>query len=229
MKQDAARRIPLENAPPAPGHRPAGPTDRPVLRLVPPAPDVPGASYEETVIPHIPYLRRRALGLTRDPDDAEDLVQDTCLRALRFFHQFQPGTNARAWLNRILKNTFISRLQRRAGGAARVSLTRLDDVPEPPAESTPAAPVDPHHALSLRQERSAVETVFRRIPERLRTALRLHVDGLSYKEIASQLGVPAGTVMSRLHRGRRHAARLLQELGTIPSAIPVEPNSHVGG
>jgi RNA polymerase sigma-70 factor (ECF subfamily) len=182
------------------------------LRLVPAPRSIDGAVYEDTVLPHLTFLRARALGMTRNKEEAEDLVQETLLKALRYFHQYRPGTNARAWLARILKNTFISAWRNRGGSNQRV-MTSLEDAPDLTAPDTPSDPVSPFHALRLREQSAAVETVFRGVPERYRDTLRLHFSGLSYKEIAERLGVPLGTVMSRLHRARRHAMQLLRESG----------------
>jgi len=198
----APQPVPRKQAPLADG--------RSILRLVPPLREGEH-SYEATVVPQIAFLRRRAIGLTRNPDEADDLVQETCLRALRFFHQFEPGTNARAWLARILKNTFISMRQRGNGGSSRAQTTPLDDAPDLPAVGTVADPIDPHQALTIRREEQEARSVFEEIPVRLRDTLRLHFEGLSYREIAERLSIPAGTVMSRLHRARKHAARLLKE------------------
>ncbi len=186
--------------------------DAPVLRLVPGRNRVDDKVYEDTVLPHLVFLRARALGMTRNNEEAEDLVQETLLKALRYFHQYRPGTNPRAWLARILKNTLISAWRSRGGSNQRV-MTTLDDAPDLTAPDTPSDPVNPFQALQLREQATAVETVFRGVPERYRDTLRLHFSGLSYKEIAERLGVPLGTVMSRLHRARRHAMRLLRESG----------------
>jgi len=186
--------------------------DAPVLRLVPGRNRIGDEVYEDTVLPHLAFLRARALGMTRNKEEAEDLVQETLLKALRYYHQYRPGTNARAWLARILKNTVISAWRSRGGSSQRV-MTTLDDAPDLTAKDTPSDPVDPFHALRLREQGAAVETVFQGVPERYRDTLRLHFSGLSYREIAERLGVPLGTVMSRLHRARRHAMRLLRESG----------------
>ena len=186
--------------------------DAPVLRLVPGRNRVDGEVYEDTVLPHLAFLRARALGMTRNKEESEDLVQETLLKALRYFHQYRPGTNPRAWLARILKNTFISAWRSRGGSNQRVMST-LEDAPALTAPDTPSDPVSPFQALRLREQATAVETVFRGVPERYRDTLRLHFAGFSYKEIAERLGVPLGTVMSRLHRARRHAMRLLRESG----------------
>lgn len=179
----------------------------PILHLVQPREDRVSA-YEDTVLPHLPALRARAMGLTRSQEAAEDLVQEALLKALRSFHQFRPGTNARAWVLRILKNTWVSEWRSRGGQEPWIT-TPLEDAPEVPAVGTVTDPVHPDEALQIREEEEHVEHVFRAIPERFRDALRLHVRGLSYREIAAKLQVPIGTVMSRLHRARRHAARIL--------------------
>ncbi len=186
--------------------------DAPVLRLVPGRNRIDDKVYEDTVLPHLVFLRARALGMTRNNEEAEDLVQETLLKALRYFHQYRTGTNPRAWLARILKNTFISAWRSRGGSNQRV-MTALEDAPDLTAPETPSDPVSPFQALRLREQATAVETVFRGVPERYRDTLRLHFAGFSYKEIAERLGVPMGTVMSRLHRARRHAMRLLRESG----------------
>jgi RNA polymerase sigma-70 factor (ECF subfamily) len=179
--------------------------------------------YEDAVLEHLPFLRARALSMTRHHEEAEDLVQETLLKALRYFHQYRPGTNARAWLARILKNSFISAWRSRGGSKQRV-LSALEDAPDLPAQSTPADPVDPFDALRLREQKRSVEAILRAIPQRYRSTLRLHFRGLSYREIAERLGVPMGTVMSRLHRARRHAARLLQESGeALGLCAPPQP------
>lgn len=166
--------------------------------------------YEKTVVPHLAYLLVRARGLTRNAEEAEDLRQDTCLKALQSFHQFRPGTNARAWLSEILKNTFINRWRRLRGERLRATLVPLEYAPHIAAVSTPASPTDPHHALRLQRETSTVSSVLEEVPSLYRSTLRLYSEGYSYREIAEMSGVPIGTVMSRLHRARRYAARVLQ-------------------
>ena len=163
--------------------------------------------FEQTVRPHLSYLLTRARSLTDDGEGAEDLVQETCLRALRFHHQLYPGTNSRAWLRRILQNTFINWVQSQE--------TRKQLVPfeETPARSSTGSslPSEPHAAVCLRQQEAMVNRVLAQLPPRYSHTLRLYYDGFSYAKIAVELAVPAGTVMSRLHRARRLAAPLVRE------------------
>ncbi len=161
-------------------------------------------SYEETVVPQIPYLRRRAIQLTHNREKAEDLVQETCLRALRSFQQFQTGTNAQAWLSRILKNLFINEW-RRAHGRIQVLLDSLEETP-PPSHAVPRAE-DPFEALSSLEQEAAVEKLLQQIPRCNRVTLKLYSQDYTYREIAQKMGVPAGTVMSRIHRARAQVAK----------------------
>jgi RNA polymerase sigma-70 factor (ECF subfamily) len=144
-----------------------------------------------------------ALRLTKNPADAEDLVQETYLKAYRFFHRFQPGTNCRAWLLKILTNIFINKYRQKAREPRSVEFEQLDDYglnkmllafqPDPSPEESLWA------QLGEEQIRRAVEA----LPEEFRLAVVLcFVEGYSYEEIADILGVRLGTVKSRIHRGR---------------------------
>ena len=166
-------------------------------------------SYKEIVVPQIPYLRRRAVQLTHNREEAEDLVQETCLRALRSFRRFQVGTNARAWLSRILKNLFINEW-RRTHGKVPVSFLVLDEE-TPPSHAVVPRAEDPFEALSSLEQEAAVERFLGRIPRCYRASLELFFQDYTYREIAQKLGVPIGTVMSRVHRARAQVARLLRD------------------
>lgn len=170
-------------------------------------------SYERTVVPHIPYLRTYALGLTRDADAADDLVQATCLRAMLAYESFRPGTNARAWTATILRNIFFS--ERRAqksrwDSARRVVLDLEVDRGLQVIGGTLATRTD---AAELADEADRVGSFLRDIPARYSGVLELHIEGYQYREIARELRIPVGTVMSRLHRARRHAAHLWSKRG----------------
>jgi RNA polymerase sigma-70 factor (ECF subfamily) len=160
----------------------------------PGAVDPAWARFEAEALPHLDRLFRLAMWLERDRSEAEDLVQETMLRALRAFHRFQPGTNCRAWLATILQHVRSNR--RRARG--RFSL--VADPDDLIAQTVPfVAPVSDQ----LTDEE--VLAALRRIPVPFQEVIVLcDVEEFTYKEIADALKIPVGTVMSRLHRGRAH-------------------------
>ena len=172
-------------------------------------------AFEQEALSYIDPLYRTALRMTRSEADAEDLVQETYIRALRFRAQFTPGTNLKAWLFRILTNTFINAYRKRARAP---ETTELDDVDEfslyrrmsaeRPASSSP----DPEREFLDGIVSSEVTDALEELPEKFRTTVLLDVEGFSYKEIAEMLEIPIGTVMSRLHRGRKFLQRRLIEL-----------------
>jgi len=160
--------------------------------------------FEQEALSYLDALYRTGLRMTRSEADAEDLVQETYIRAFRFRDQFTPGTNLKAWLFRILTNTFINTYRRKA---TQPQTTELDDVEETTlhrhmTETRGDAP-EPEQALLDSIVDSEVTTALDDLPERFRTVVLLDVEGFSYKEIAEMLEIPIGTVMSRLHRGRK--------------------------
>lgn len=170
-------------------------------------------SFEAEALSHLEALYGVASRLTKNPADAEDLVQDALIKAMRARDQFQPGTNLKAWLFKILTNTFINRYRR--GGLERSVLDGPDT--EPLADgwiSTASmnAMRDPE-TLALRPLLEAeIDRALAQIPEEFRLAVVLSdVEELSYKEIAEVMGCPIGTVMSRLHRGRKLMQKALHE------------------
>ncbi len=171
---------------------------------------VDNGTYEQLVVPQLGYLLGRSLGMTRNREEAEDLLQETCLKAWRSFRRYRQGTNCRAWLVTILKNCFISRWRRSGGDDSRPTLVGLDNLPDLPVASRPSDPIDPHQALEVRREAEAAERLMSAIAPPFRATLRLYFQGMSYREIAAREGVPIGTVMSRLYRARRQAATLLR-------------------
>jgi RNA polymerase sigma-70 factor, ECF subfamily len=170
--------------------------------------------FERDVLPLLPGLYGAALRMTRNPSDAEDLVQEATLRAYRGFATFQEGTNLKAWLYRILTNSFINTYRKRQ---------RQPQVVDGPDDIDEWFLFDRLGSRSV--ERSAEEDVLERIPdtdvkaalesipENFRMAVLLaDVEGFSYKEIAEIMEVPIGTVMSRLHRGRKALEKALYAL-----------------
>jgi RNA polymerase sigma-70 factor, ECF subfamily len=169
--------------------------------------------FEAEALPLLPGMYSAAYRLTRNPSDAEDLVQETFLRAYRAFHQFEPGTNLKAWLYRILMNTFINSYRKRQREPQTVSDEEIADWYlyskmneaglEPSAENSVIE--------SLPDEE--VQEALSSLPEQFRVAVLLaDVEGFSYKEIAEITDVPIGTVMSRLHRGRKALQKRLWDV-----------------
>jgi RNA polymerase sigma-70 factor (ECF subfamily) len=172
-------------------------------------------AFEEEALSFLDALYRTALRMTKDPDEAADLVQETYIRALRFRHQFAAGTNLKAWLFRILTNTFINLYRRKA---ARPQFTDVDGLDEfvlynRMAElRSPSSGTDPEREVLDGLMDAEVKQALDDLPEHFRTAVILaDIEGFSYKEIAGILHIPIGTVMSRLHRGRRFLQRRLYE------------------
>jgi RNA polymerase sigma-70 factor (ECF subfamily) len=167
--------------------------------------------FERDVLPVLPSLYGAALRMTRNPADAEDLLQETTLRAYRGFASFQPGTNLKAWLYRILTNSFINTYRKRQREPQVVE--GPDDVDEwflfdrlGSQNVERSAEDDVLEAIPDAEVAAALES----IPENFRMAVLLaDVEGFSYKEIAEIMDVPIGTVMSRLHRGRKALEKAL--------------------
>ena len=161
--------------------------------------------FEETALEHLAALYNFALRLTRNERDAEDLVQETYLRAFRFFDKFEPGTNIKAWLYRILKNTFINRYRRAQRAPDTVDFEKIESVHESLVEQTTGAlGEDPEQELMRVVLDEEVEKAIGELPIEYKMVVVLSmIDDFSYKEIADILNCPIGTVMSRLHRGRK--------------------------
>jgi RNA polymerase sigma-70 factor (ECF subfamily) len=161
--------------------------------------------FQRLVEPHLGSLLRFARRRTATLSDAEDALQETCLRAWKAFAELRDGAKARAWLYRILRTVLSDGLARDARRLRLASTTRLDDVPE----TELAGEVDAVFAeVMTRLTSEAVYRALAEIPEDFAMAVEMHdIDGLKYHEIAEALEVPLGTVMSRISRGRRLLAR----------------------
>jgi RNA polymerase sigma-70 factor (ECF subfamily) len=172
-------------------------------------------AFETEALSFLDALYRTALRMTRSEADAEDLVQETYIRAFRFRDQFTPGTNLKAWLFRILTNTFINSYRRRR---SQPEFTELDDVDEfslyrrMSGGAGATASRDPETEFLATVVDSEVKDALAELPEKFRSVVLLDVEGFSYKEIAEMLGIPIGTVMSRLHRGRKFLQKRLYDL-----------------
>jgi len=166
--------------------------------------------FEETVLVHFSFLRNMALKITRNEDDAQDLVQETILRAYRFFHKYEAGTNCRAWLYRIMKNTFINSYRKQRRQPSGAPYDEMEEILETES-AAPAAQTDPQASFINRRLQEDVARALATLPPDYRMALSLSlVEGFSYKEIADTMHCPIGTVMSRIHRGRLLMQKQLQ-------------------
>ena len=164
------------------------------------------AAFEGEVLPHADRLFRLAMWFVRNRADAEDVLQDTMMQALKSFHRFQPGTNCRAWLVTILQRVVSNR--RRAAGRSIV----VDEPDDRIAETVAFVPPVPQELT----DELVLETL-RRLPTTFQEVILLcDVEDLSYKEAAEALAIPIGTVMSRLHRGR---AQLRVELAAAGASL----------
>jgi RNA polymerase sigma-70 factor (ECF subfamily) len=179
------------------------------------------ARFEAEALQYIDRLYAAAMRVTRNPTDAEDLVQETYAKAFASFHQFKPGTNLKAWLHRILTNTFINDYRKRERSPKQTNADDVDDWQIMRAAE--------HESTGLK---SAEHEVLDHLPDsRIKEALAelrddyrmvvyySDVEGYSYKEIAEIMGTPIGTVMSRLHRGRAQLRQALTHRGITADSV----------
>jgi RNA polymerase sigma factor (sigma-70 family) len=171
--------------------------------------------FEEQISPHFKSAYNLAKWLTRSHEDAEDIVQESFLRAFSAFATFR-GENAKPWLLTIVRNTSMTWLKRNRHGAATIG---FEDTLEDPVERSP----DPEEGLMISCDREQVRLALEQLPLDFREAIILReMEGLSYKEISATIGVPIGTVMSRLSRGRDWLKRILS------TPQPVKPEEGAG-
>ena len=188
------------------------------------------AKFSELAMEHMPSLYTAALRMTRNPADAEDLVQETYLKAYRAFNSFTEGTNLKAWLYRLLTNTYINAYRAKK---RRPEESDIDDLENfylyrrlGGLEGATAGRSAEDEVLDHFTETEVKEAI-EALPEQFRMAVLLgDVEGFSYKEIAEILDVPIGTVMSRLHRGRRARQKRLYEFGRQRGLVSAREGPH---
>lgn len=182
----------------------------------------PRRDFEEQAIPYMDQLYAAAMRMTRNPADAADLVQETFVKAYGAWFSFSQGTNLKAWLYRILTNTYINIYRKRQREPFQGTIDELEDWQLGGAESTTATHSRSAEAEAIdRMPASVVKDALQEVPEDFRLAVYLaDVEGFSYQEIADIMKTPIGTVMSRLHRGRRMLRELLADYAA-ERGIPV--------
>jgi RNA polymerase sigma-70 factor (ECF subfamily) len=158
--------------------------------------------FNEEIVPHLDALYNFALRLTTDPNDAEDLVQDTIVKAYRFFNSYEKGTNAKAWLFRILKNSYINNYRKKSKQPNQVDYDEVASFYETIRdERTDTSDMEDRMYRELIDD--DISGALESLPEDFRTVVLLcDIEGFTYEEIANMLDVPIGTIRSRLHRGR---------------------------
>jgi RNA polymerase sigma-70 factor (ECF subfamily) len=182
------------------------------------------ANFERDAMQYTRQLYSAAMRMTRNPADAEDLVQETFLKAYRAYHTFQEGTNLKAWLYRILTNTYINKYRKESRRPSEVDLGTVEDMylyrRLGSEESAEAARTTEDRVLDGLVESDIKEAV-EELPESFRMPVLLaDLEGFSYKEIAEILEIPIGTVMSRLHRGRKAMQKRLWEYAKQRGLLP---------
>jgi RNA polymerase sigma-70 factor (ECF subfamily) len=187
--------------------------------------------FERDTAPLLDSLYGAALRMTRNPTDAEDLVQDTMLRAYRAFDRFEPGTNLKAWLFRIMTNAYINTYRKRQREPRRVSSDEVEDFDlyqelknhDPRFSATPESIV-----LDSLVDSDIVEAI-EELPEQFRLAVVLSdIEGFTYAEMAEIMDVPIGTVMSRLHRGRKALQKRLWQVARDRGIVKGAPGDTAG-
>jgi RNA polymerase sigma-70 factor (ECF subfamily) len=186
--------------------------------------------FEAEALVYLDQLYGAALRMTRNAADAEDLVQETFTKAFAAFHQYRPGTNLKAWLYRILTNTYINSYRRKQREPIQSHTDQVEDWQLARAESHTSTGLRSAEAEALDHlPDSDVKAALQRIPDDFRMAVYLaDVEGFAYKEIAEIMGTPIGTVMSRLHRGRAQLRELLHDYARERGLVATGPGGPEG-
>jgi RNA polymerase sigma-70 factor, ECF subfamily len=189
---------------------------------MPPIGQEPRREFEQLLTPLLDSLYSSALRMTRSSSDAEDLVQDTVVKAFRFFHTFEQGTNFKAWLFRIMTNLYINQYHKQSRQGERVDLDEGEDVWiwAKAWEQVGGGPrYDPVESVLLKMEADMVRAAIDSLPADFRVVVTLaDVQEFSYEEISEAIGIPVGTVKSRLFRGRKQVQKQLWK--TLEEARP---------
>lgn len=167
--------------------------------------------FEKVVLVHLNTLYHAALSMTRKEEEAKDLVQETCIKAYRFFHRFERGTNCKAWLLTILRNTYINRYRKQQREPLMLDLQEMRDLLQDKQQTTPEGKIyEDESRLRFLVHDEVKRALDNLLPEFRLVVIMADMEGYSYREIAQVLECPIGTVMSRLHRGRRLLKRILR-------------------
>ena len=163
-----------------------------------------GWNFEAAAMPFVDSLYNTAYRMARNPQDAEDLVQETYLKAYKYYDKFQEGTNFKAWLFKILKNTFINRYRKLQAQPIQNAFSDIEDAFESQVSQEVGRIPSPEEEVLADVLDEHVQQALDELPEDYRMVILLaDIEGFAYKEIAAILEIPVGTVMSRLYRGRR--------------------------